>query len=119
MAAWEYLTLHVMSGVTESFYLEGPRYTGVGQLSERQILDQLGADGWELVNVLTDDEGGRRLYFKRARSEVIAELLPDYIAEGGSSMPDQREPVSAGPAIGFGDSPRRRDEEPDPSFYLG
>ena len=118
MEAWEYLTLHVRSGAVESFYLEGPRHTGVGQLSERPILDQLGADGWELVNVLPDDDGGRRLYFKRARSEVAAELTPAYLAEGALSH-EPRELAAAGSALRFGEVARRRDDEPDPSFYLG
>ncbi len=49
MTTWEYATVPLIDHVT------------------KQILDQWGEDGWELVQVITGPTGGLVAYFKRPR----------------------------------------------------
>ena len=49
MTTWEYATVPLIDHVT------------------KQILDQWGEDGWELVQVITGPTGGLVAYFKRPK----------------------------------------------------
>ncbi|WP_430867860.1 DUF4177 domain-containing protein [Demequina aurantiaca] len=51
MTTWEYATVPLIDHVT------------------KQILDQWGEDGWELVQVVTGPTGGLVAYMKRASGE--------------------------------------------------
>ncbi len=51
MTTWEYVTVPLIVHAT------------------KQILDQWGAQGWELVQVVPGPDGGLVAYLKRARTE--------------------------------------------------
>jgi len=50
VTAWEYVTVPLLTHAT------------------KQILDQWGADGWELVQVVTGDGGNLVAYLKREKA---------------------------------------------------
>lgn len=63
MQRWEYRTL-VVDAASDSWW-DGERQ--IKSPSQSATLDQLGADGWELVGSVSAGSYGR-LYFKRPRS---------------------------------------------------
>ena len=70
---WEYLTLYAKrDDRREAFFIENYRDKGE-RLAEETALDNLGAEGWELVAVVpaytsNTQSYNHQLYLKRARS---------------------------------------------------
>src|SRR5450759_4187025 len=77
MATWEYATVPLIVHAT------------------KQILDQWGEDGWELVQVLPGPDGnGLGAYLKRAKASGMS-AVEDRLDELGLTVPDVAKPVAA------------------------
>ena len=61
----------------------------------KQILDNFGADGWELVQVAPGDEPGEHGRLLQAPGDRLMGAVEDRLAELGLSVPDVAKPVAS------------------------
>jgi hypothetical protein len=75
---WEYLTLYAKrDNGKEAFFIDNYRERGE-RVSEQAVLDDLGAEGWELVAVVqaytsNSQSYNHQLYFKRPQASMPPE----------------------------------------------
>ncbi len=80
MQRWEYLTLQSSTNYgTTKFYINGEMQTALKNQPLSSVINQVGAQGWEMVGIASDKDG-MVFIFKRA-------------SVNGAAIPKQKPPA--------------------------